>query len=112
MGLDLVRFSPGNVDATTISLPTGNAGGKVLVGVGDAFVILIAVFVFLGVRIRIAAAPEILNEILPLLIRGQGIKSLFLIFGDDVSDVRIDPFLIRVLQLRLYRTLLVINVLS
>jgi len=42
----------------------------VLVSVGDTLVILFLEFVFLGVRIRVAAAPEFFDEALALVVSG------------------------------------------
>ena len=71
------------------------------VGVGNSLVVLLAVLVLFGIGIRIAAAPEILDEVFTLFVRRQREESALLIFGDDVIDVRIEPTLVCVFQLRL-----------
>ena len=47
---DFVRRAVGNVDAAAVGLPAGDTGSEVLVGVGDAAVVLFLEFVLDGVR--------------------------------------------------------------
>ncbi len=70
-----------------IGLPAGLAGGVVLVGVGDAPVVLFAKFVVGRVGIRIAAQPELLDERIALFVVAQVSKGFALIVRDDVGDV-------------------------
>src|SRR2546421_703788 len=74
MGLDGIGLAPRNIDAAAVGFPTRNARRIMLVGICDAFVVLLAVFVFFGIGIGIAAAPKILDEILAFLVCRQGIK--------------------------------------
>jgi len=61
--------------------------------------IVVLEFVFRGVRCRIASQPEILDEALPFLVRGQTLERLALFIRDDVGDVFTEPFLIGCLEL-------------
>src|SRR5713226_2116059 len=101
MSLDLVGFSPGDVDAAAISFPARDAGSVMLVSIGDALVVFLAEFVFVGVRIGIAAAPELFDKALPLVVSRELLESFSLLVGDDVSDVFLEPILVSLFQLRL-----------
>ena len=73
-----------------------------LVGIGDALVVLLAKLVFISVRIGIAPAPELFNETFALVVGFELLESLALFVGDDVSDVLLQPVLVSLLQFRLY----------
>jgi hypothetical protein len=77
----------------------GYAGGKMFVGVSDSLVVFLAIFVFVGVRIGIAAAPKLFDETFPLVIGFQFLKRFALFVSDDVSDVLVEPVLVGFLQL-------------
>ncbi len=62
VGIDRVGLAEGDVDVAAVGLPAGLAGGKVLVGVGDAPVMLFAELVLRRVGIGIAPQPELLDE--------------------------------------------------
>src|SRR5687768_2755907 len=94
MGFDRIGLAPRDVYAAAAGCPSRDAGSVVLVGVGDTLVILFAVFVLFRVRVGVAAAPEILDEVLTLLVGGQSIERPLFFLGDDVSDVGVAPFLI------------------
>src|SRR6266850_2056729 len=102
MGLNFIRFSPHDVSAAAISLPAGNAGSVMLIGIGDALVVLLAIFVFVGVRIGIAPAPEFFDEALALVVGFQLPESFSLFVGDDVGDVFVQPVFVSLLKFRLY----------
>src|SRR2546426_725446 len=80
--------------AFPVGLPTGNAGGEALVGVGDAAVVLFLEFVFNRVRGGIAAQPELLDELLALFIIGQAQKGAALFVGEDVTDFFVQPLFV------------------
>ena len=69
-----------------------------LVGVGNPFVIFLAILVFVGVRIRIAPAPEFFDEAFALVVSLQLLESLALVVSDDVRDVLIEPIAVSLLQ--------------
>src|SRR4051812_8494432 len=91
MRLDTVWLAPCNVGAAAVGLPPGDAGCIVLVGVCYSFVILFAILVFFSIGVRVAAAPEVLNKILAFLVGRKGLKSLFLLGGDDVGHIGLEP---------------------
>src|SRR5271165_2945525 len=62
VSVDLVRRAVGNVDAAAICPPPRNAGGKMLIGVGDTPVVLFFVLVLRGVRSGVATQPELFDE--------------------------------------------------
>ena len=99
VGIDRVGRAEGDVDVAAVGLPAGLAGGEVLVRVGDAAVVLFAEFVLRGVRIRIAAQPEILDEGVPLLVVRERLEGLALFVGNNVGHVLVQPGLVGALQL-------------
>src|SRR5207253_7678299 len=68
MVLDFVRRPIGDVDAATVRLPSGDTRRVALVGVRNAAVVLFFEFVFSSVGRGIAAQPELLDELLALLV--------------------------------------------
>jgi hypothetical protein len=58
----LVGLAVHDPDSAAVRLPARYARGKVLVGIGDSFVVFLAVFVFVGVRIGIATAPKLFDD--------------------------------------------------
>src|SRR5215213_7948408 len=71
------------------------------VRVRDTLVILLAVFILFRVRIWIASAPEVLDEILAFLICGEREEGPLFILGNDVRRVGIEPALVSVFHLSL-----------
>ena len=99
VGFSRIRRTPGYVDAPAVGLPARLAGGIVLVGIGDATVVLFAKFVLRRVRIGVAPQPELLDESIPLLIVAQLLEGLALLIGDDPGHVLVQPGLVSPLQL-------------
>ena len=99
MRINFVRGAVRDVDATAIRLPSGNAGSVVLVGVGDAAIVLFLKFVFEGVRRGVAAQPELFDELLALFVGTQTLPCGALFVRDDVSDVLVQPLAVGRLQL-------------
>ena len=97
--VDRVRLAEGDIDVAAIRLPARLAGGKVLVGIGDAPVVLFAEFVLRRIRIGVAAQPELLDEGVPLLVVAQVLEGLALFVGDDPGHVLVQPGLVGALQL-------------
>ena len=84
---------------SAIGFPTRLAGSVVLVGVGDAPVMLFTELVVRGVRIGIAAQPELLDERVPLFIVAQILEGVFLFVGDDPDHILIEPGLVGIGEL-------------
>ena len=72
---------------------------KALVGIRDAAVMLFFVFVLFGIRSGVAAQPEVLDELLPLLVGLELLEGFAFFVGDDLDDVFVQPLLIRRLKL-------------
>jgi len=68
MRLDFIGLAEYDVDAATIGLPSRDTGSEVLVGVGDALVVLFLIFVLFGIGSGVAALPERLNEVVALFV--------------------------------------------
>src|SRR4051812_5354190 len=97
MRFDLVGLAPHYVYATTVGFPARYARGVVLVRIGDALIILVAVLVFLGVGVRVASPPEIFDEVFAFLVGLQSVEGLFLFFRNDVGYIFVDPLLVGLL---------------
>src|SRR6202162_1984111 len=97
--LDLVCRAMNDVDAAAVRLPSGDARSEVLVGISDAAVVLFLEFILDGVGSGVAAQPELLDELLALLVGAELEEGLPLFVGDDVQDVFLEPLLIRGVQL-------------
>ena len=65
-----------------------------LIGVGDALVVLVFVFVLDGIRRGVAAQPELLDEIVALFVVAEALEGIALFIGDDVDDVFVQPLLV------------------
>ena len=98
MGLNFIGLAEDDVDAAAIGLPSGNAGGEMLVGIGNALVVLFFIFVLFGVGRGIAALPEGFNEVVALLVVGELLEGGALFVGDDVGDVLGQPLLVGLAQ--------------
>ena len=94
MRFDFVGRAVYNIDAAAIGLPSRDTRREMLVGVGDAAVMLFLEFVFFGVRSGIAAQPELLDELLALLVGAQRFERLRSSSRDDVDHVLIQPLLL------------------
>ena len=70
-----------------------------LVGVGDAPVVLFLELVLDGIGRGVAAQPELLDELLALFVGLQALEGCLLLVGDDVGDVLVQPLLPGGLQL-------------
>ena len=68
MCVNTVRLAICNVNMAAVRLPSWLAGCKVLVGIRDAGVVFFAKLIVWRIRIRIAAQPELLDKLVPLLI--------------------------------------------
>src|SRR5262249_15436592 len=99
MRFDLIGLAEHDIDAPAIGLPSRDAAGEMFVGVGDALVIFFAVFVDVGVGIRIAVEPEPFDELLALVVGLEIVEDLALLIRDDPADVFIYPALVYALDL-------------
>ena len=99
MGINIVRLAEGNVDVAAIGLPSRLAGRKMLVGIGDAPVVLFAVLVFGRIRVGVAAQPEVLDEGVALFVVAQAHEGFALFVGDDVRNFLVQPGLVGPFQL-------------
>src|SRR5689334_15133238 len=103
MRFHLISGTVHDVNAAAVGLPAGNAGGKMLVGVGDAPVDLVLVRIVNAVRSGVAALPELLDELIALFVVAQFEKSFALLVGNDPAHVLIEPFLVSLAQLNVQR---------
>jgi len=72
-----------------------------LVGIGDALVIFLAILVFVGVGIGITSPPELFDETFALIVGLELFEGFPLFIGDDVSDVLFQPVFVSLIQLGL-----------
>src|SRR5262249_18749708 len=94
MRIDFVRRSPNDVDAAAVGLPAGNARGKMLVGVGDAAVVLFFEIVLGQIGIAAAPQPELLDELLALFAGAQLQKRRALLGRNNVDHIFVEPLLV------------------
>ena len=65
-----------------------------LVGIGDAQIMLFAELILRRIGIRIAAQPELLDELLALFFVGHVLEGLGFFVRDDPFHVLVQPLLI------------------
>src|ERR1035438_561416 len=85
MIVNLIRRTVSDVNAAAVRLPSGDLRREMFVGVGDA-----AVMFFL--ERRAALNPELLDELLALLVGGESLERGALLVGDDVGHILGEPF--------------------
>src|SRR5262249_9691673 len=83
-----------DVDLPAIGAPTRDARRKVLVRVGDAAVVFFFVFVFDRVGRWIATQPEMLDEVVALLVGGEAVEGGQLFRRDDPPHVFVETILV------------------
>src|SRR5215471_10446167 len=101
MGLDFVGLAEDDIDAAAIGSPAGDACCVMLIGIGDALVVLFLKFVLFGVGRGIAALPESFNEVIALFVVRELLEGGTLFIGDDVGDVLVKPLFVGLAQLLL-----------
>ena len=74
-----------------------------LVGIGDAAVVLFFELVLFRIGRGIAAQPELLDELVALFVVGELGEGGALFIGDDVAHVLVEPFLVGLADLLLQR---------
>ena len=100
-----VRGTVHDVNPPAITLPTGNAGSVVLVGVSDAAVIFLFELVLRTARAGVPPLPESLDELLALFIGRELFEGRPLFVRYDVGDFFGDPLLVGGLHFLLDRLL-------
>src|SRR6185437_10641154 len=93
MRIDLIRRAVLDINHSAVGFPAGNTGSIMVVRVSDTAVDFLFVLVFFRVGCRIAALPEVLNELFAFFVGLQMLESLALLIGDDVGNVFVQPFL-------------------
>ena len=99
MRIDFVWRAPHDVDAAAIGFPARDARGVVLVGIGDAAVVLFLKGILGRIRVRIAAQPELLDKLFALFVGLQAEEGAAFFGGDDVGYVLVQPLFIGGVQL-------------
>src|SRR5580658_618670 len=99
MRLNLIGCAPDDVDTAAISFPSRKAGAEMLVGVGDAAIMLFLVFVLGSVGRWVAAQPEVFDELITLFVVGERFECGDLFGRDDVDHVLFQPLLVGAAQL-------------
>src|SRR6516225_5926263 len=98
MRIDTVWLAKRNVHVTAVGLPARFAGCEMFVRVSDAAIVLFAKLVLRRIGIRIATQPELLDEVVALLIIAQALEGFQLLVGDDPMNILIHPLLVGALQ--------------
>src|SRR5262249_50415693 len=94
MGINTVGLPVHDVDAPAVGLPPGQARGKMLVGVLDAPIMFVFVFVLRGIRRGVTTQPELLNKLVALRVVAQFLESRQLFVGDDPADIFVQPLFV------------------
>src|SRR5437899_8067415 len=98
MRFDFVGLAKDDVDAAEVGLPSRDTRGEVLVGVGDALIMLFLILVLFCVGRGIATLPEGLDEVVALFVVGELLESGPFFVGDYVGDVFIQPLFVSLRQ--------------
>ncbi len=106
VGIDVVRLAVCNVDVAAVRHPSRLARSEVLVRIRDAGVDLVAILVVRRVGARVAPLPEVLDELVPLLIVREMLERLRLGVGNDPPHILLQPGLVDAVQLVLQVLLL------
>src|SRR5271169_1593461 len=109
MGFDLIGLAENDVDATAVGFPAWDTSREMLVGVGNALVVLFLIFVLFGIGGWVAALPEGFNKIVALFVVGELLKSGALFVGDDPDDVLFQPLFVGLAQFLFERTLIFLS---
>src|SRR5271165_1427019 len=94
VGLDFIGRTVHDVDSSAVGHPSWLPGGKVLVCVLNAAVMLVFELVVFAVGIGVAAVPEGFDELLALLFVGELHERLTFFVGDDPTYVLVQPLLV------------------
>src|SRR5947209_4005240 len=94
MRFHFVGRAPHNVHTATIGAPARNTRREVLVGVGDAAIVLFLEIVVGQIGIVAAAQPELLDELFPLFVGFQLQEGSALFRRNDVNNVFVQPLLV------------------
>ena len=81
MGINFVGRTKHDIDASAIGPPARLAGGKMLVGIGDAAVMFFLVLVLFGVGSGVATQPELLDELVALFVVRELLEGRQLFIG-------------------------------
>ena len=98
MGFDFIRLAIHDVHAAAIGLPAGDAGSEMLVGVGDALVVLFFVFVLFSVGRGITTLPESFDEIVALFVVRELLEGGTFLVADNPDYVLIEPLFVGALD--------------
>src|SRR5260221_5207086 len=103
MGSDLTGAPKAKKNPAVIRHPPGHPRREVLIAILDASIVLVFELIIFAVRIRIAAVPEGLDELLALFFVGELHKRLALLIADDPAHVLVEPLLVVRTELLLHR---------
>ncbi len=91
MGVDGVRLAESDIDVAAVRFPARLAGRKVLIGILDAGIVLVAELVVGRLGVRVAPKPKVFDELLTLFVILQGFEGLHFLVTDDPDNVLIQP---------------------
>jgi hypothetical protein len=101
MTLDFIRWTVGDVDSSTIRLPTRQSRRwpETIVRVRNSPVVLDLKLVLRSIRRWVATQPELLDEVLALLICRKAFEGISFVVTDDVRYVFVQPSVVTRLRL-------------
>ena len=97
--VDIGWWAVGNVNPSSVGCPSVDSRFEMIVGVGNAPVVLFLEFVKSCARVGVAPTPELFDKIFLFLGAGKLFKNRFLLSANNVNDMFIEPFLILVFPL-------------
>src|SRR5262245_17351959 len=98
MRFNFSRRTKCDVNPPSIRFPPRDARREPFVRVGDPAIVLFLEFVLRRIRRRITSQPELLDELLPLIIGSKPLECRSLLISDDVTDILAKPLTVWGLQ--------------
>ena len=94
MRFNLIRLSVHDINPAAIGFPSGNASGKVFVGISDARVVLFFELVFYRIWRWVATLPEAFDELVPFFVIRKLLECRALFVADNPTHIFIQPLLV------------------
>jgi len=96
MRFQFIRLAVHDIDPPAVCSPSLDPGGEILVGIGDASVMLFFKGVIRRTGIGIPPGPELLDKAFAFLLVFQVLEYASFFIRNDVDNILIKPFLVMV----------------
>ncbi len=94
MRVDFVRRAVHDVNTPAVGFPARNSRSEMLIGISDAAVVFLFVFVLFRVRRGVAALPEGFNKVVAFFVVRELLKGGSFLVGNDPNYVLVQPLLV------------------